>query len=260
MQQVKLDRALVDEHADQIGRIDTAAFRAGVRLRVPVWLGNALLVVGTVVGALAVGAAFVWQTPVWKGLALVAAGAIWSVSLHSPTHWLVGYMVGIRWTDYFLGGPPPPRPGLEVRLRHLPASRPRLPGVDACLGRTRHEARAVPRPRVLAAPPALRGGRRPPWPRSACCRSSTDIALSTKSSDWKKFRREKAIARQRRAALQPGAPPAEQARVTGGSQIPSAAPSALPAEPVEPAPVEPGPSRRRPPIGCAPWTSCAWAT
>ena len=64
----------------------------------------------------------------------------------------------------------------------------------------------------------------------------TDLTLSTKSSDWKKFRREKAIARQRRAALQPGAAPTEQARVTGGSQIPSSAPSALPAEPVEPLP------------------------
>ena len=67
VQQVKLDRALVDEHADQIGRIDTAAFRAGVRLRAPVWLGNALLVAATIVGALAVGAAFTWQTPLWKG-------------------------------------------------------------------------------------------------------------------------------------------------------------------------------------------------
>ena len=67
----------------------------------------------------------------------------------------------------------------------------------------------------------------------------TDVALSTKSSDWKKFRREKAIARQRRAALQPDASPAEQARVTGGSQIPSSGPSALPAEPVEPRQLSP---------------------
>ena len=233
VQQVKLDRALVDEHADQIGRIDTAAFRAGVQLRAPVWVGNALLVAGTIVGALAVGAAFVWQTSLWKGLALVAAGVIWSVSLHSPTHWLVGYMIGIRWTDYFLGGPPPPRPGLKsdyaTYLRADPDSRAWM-----------HASGAV----ATKLAPFLALGWWPasgaPWWAAAALAALgvlqivTDVAFSTKSSDWKKFRREKAIARRRRAALASDASPPEQARVTGGSQIPSSGPPALPAEPVEP--------------------------
>jgi hypothetical protein len=233
VQQVKLDRALVDEHADQIGRIDTSAFRAGVRLRAPVWLGNTLLVTATIVGALALGAAFTWQTAIWKGLALVAAGAIWSVSLHSPTHWLVGYMVGIRWTDYFLGGPPPPRPGLKsdygTYLRADPDSRAWMHASGAL-------ATKLAPFLALACWPASGA----PWWAAALLAALgvlqivTDVALSTKSSDWKKFRREKAIARQRRAALQPGASPAERARVTGGSQIPSSGPPALAAEPVEP--------------------------
>jgi len=232
VQQVKLDRALVGEHADQIGRIDTAAFRAGVRLRTPVWLGNALLVVASIVGALAVGAAVTWQTPVWKGLALVAAGAIWSVSLHSPTHWLVGYMIGIRWTDYFLGGPPPPRPGLKsdygTYLRADADSRAWMHASGAL-------ATKLAPFLALAWWPASGA----PWWAAAALAAVgvlqivTDLTLSTKSSDWKKFRREKAIARQRRAALQSEASPAEQARVTGGSQIPSPAPSALRAEPVQ---------------------------
>jgi hypothetical protein len=232
VRQVKLDRALVEEHADQIGRIDTTAFRAGVRLRVPVWLGNTLLVAGTIVGALAVGAAFVWQTPVWKGVALVAAGAIWSLSLHSPTHWLVGYMIGIRWTDYFLGGPPPPRPGLKsdygTYLRADPDSRAWMHASGAI-------ATKLAPFLALACWPASGA----PWWAAAALAAiglleiTTDVVLSTKSSDWKKFRREKALARERRAALQPGAPAEAQARVTGGSQIPSSAPAALPAEPVE---------------------------
>ena len=41
--------------------------------------------------------------------AMLAAGGIWSVSFHCPAHWLVGRAIGIRFTDYFLGGPPPPR-------------------------------------------------------------------------------------------------------------------------------------------------------
>ena len=111
---VKPDRLLVHEHADQIGRIDTAAFRAGVRLRVPVWTGNLLLLAGIVAGGVAVWLAFVWDTALWKGLALLAAGAIWAIAVHSPAHWLVGRAIGIRFTDYFMGGPPPPRPGLKT--------------------------------------------------------------------------------------------------------------------------------------------------
>ena len=78
----------VGRYADQIGRIDTAAFRAGVKLRVPVWVGNLLLLLGVAVGGLAVWAAYAWTTPLWKGLALIAAGAIWAVAVHSrPTGW-----------------------------------------------------------------------------------------------------------------------------------------------------------------------------
>ena len=52
---------------------------------------------------------------------------MWTVSLHSPTHWAVGRAIGIDFTDYFIGGPPPPRPGLKsdyaTYLRADPDSR-----------------------------------------------------------------------------------------------------------------------------------------
>ena len=233
VKQVKLDRALVAAHAEQIGRIDGAAFRAGVRLRAPVWVGNGVLTLGTVLGALAVGAAFVWQTPLWKGVALVAAGAIWTISVHSPTHWLVGYMAGIRFTHYFLGGPPPPRPGLKsdyaTYLRAHPDSRAWM-----------HASGAIA---TKLAPFVALGfwpGSNAPWWSAAVLAAlgalqiATDVAFSTKSSDWKKFLREKAIARQRRAALAPTSTAVEQARVTGGSRLSGAAPPVPMAEPVEP--------------------------
>ena len=157
----------------------------GVRLRAPVWLGNALLVVATVVGALAVGAAFVWQTPLWKGLAMIAAGAIWAISVHAPTHWLVGTIVGIRWTDYFLGGPPPPRPGLKSDYgSYLRADPDPEPG---CMrGRDRHEARPV---LALAVWPARvrPGGRRPCWPASVCCRSRPTSASARSPATGRSF-------------------------------------------------------------------------
>jgi hypothetical protein len=233
VKQVKLDRELVDQHAEQIGRIDTAAFRAGVKLRVPVWVGITVLMLGTVVGAVAVGAALTWQTPLWKGLALVAAGAIWSVSVHSPAHWLVGYMVGIRWTDCFLGGPPPPRPGLKsdygTYLRADPDSRAWMHASGAIATKL---APFV----ALAFWPASNG----PWWAAAVLiglgvlQIATDIVFSTKASDWKKFIREKAVARERRAALSRGSSTEKQARVTGGPRLPGSLPPVAVAEPVEP--------------------------
>jgi hypothetical protein len=231
---VKLDRALVDEHAAQIGRIDTAAFRSRVRLRVPVWVGNALLSAGTVTGALAVVAAYLWQSPLWKGLALVAAGLIWSLCVHSPTHWLVGVLVGIGWTDYFLGGPAPPRPSLKsdygTYLRADPDSRAWMHASGAIATKLA--------PFVALAFWPVSGA--PWWAAAALAAYGVlqiviDVMFSIRSSDWKKFRREKGVARRRRAALVTGASPDEVALVTGGSQLPRIAPRALPAEPVEPA-------------------------
>lgn len=241
VKQVKLDRRLIDEHAEQIGRIDTAAFRAGVKLRAPVWVGNTLLMLGTAAGAVAVGAAFVWQTPIWKGLALIAPGVIWSVSVHSPAHWLAGYLAGIRWTDAFLGGPPPPKPGLKsdygTYLRADPDSRAWM-----------HASGAIATKLAPFVALAFWPASNAPWWAAAALvglgilQITTDVVLSTKSSDWKKFLREKAIARERRAALALGSSLVEEARVTGGSQIPRTEPPALVAEPVEPG--APGGRRR----------------
>ena len=200
---VKLDRLLIERYADQIGRIDTKAFRAAVRIRAPVWVGNGLLVLGMFVGAALVEVAFVWQSPLWKGLALIAAGAVWSVAVHAPTHWLVGTVVGIRWTDAFLGGPFPPRPGLKsdygTYLRADPDSRAWMHASGAL-------ATKVSPFVALAFWPASGA----PWWAAAVLLALgflqiiTDLVFSTKSGDWKKFLRERAVARRRRAAMERG--------------------------------------------------------
>jgi hypothetical protein len=193
---VKPDRLLVHEHADQIGRIDTAAFRAGVRLRLPVWAGNLLLLAGIVAGGVAVWLAFVWDTALWKGLALLAAGAIWAIAVHSPAHWLVGRAIGIRFTDYFMGGPPPPRPGLKTDyatyLRSDPDSRAWM-----------HASGAIATKLAPFVALAFWPASGAPWWSGVgllalgVLQIVTDVTLSTKSSDWKKFAREKAVARSR---------------------------------------------------------------
>lgn len=193
---VKPDRLLVDRHADQIGRIDAAAFRSGVRFRIPVWAGNAILLAGVAVGLAAAIVARSVASPTLAGLLLIAAGVIWSVSLHSPTHWFVGSLASIRFTDYFLGGPPPPRPGLKSEyatyLRADPSSRAWMHASGAIA------TKLAPFLALVFWP----GSGAPWWSAVALIaigllQIGTDLAFSVKSSDWKKFRREREIARMR---------------------------------------------------------------
>ncbi len=46
VKRVKLSPEAVERYGEQVGRIDTAAFRRGVPRRWPVWLGNAVLTAG----------------------------------------------------------------------------------------------------------------------------------------------------------------------------------------------------------------------
>jgi hypothetical protein len=194
--QVKPDRILVDRYADQIGRIDAEAFRSGVRFRIPVWAGNAILVAGAAVGLAAAIAARSVASPTLAGLLLIAAGLIWSVSLHSPTHWFVGYMASIRFTDYFMGGPPPPRPGLKsdyaTYLRADPATRAWMHASGAIA------TKLAPFLALVFWP----GSGAPWWSAVALIaigllQIGTDLAFSVTTSDWKKFRRERSIAKAR---------------------------------------------------------------
>ena len=213
---VKRDRVLIDEHAEQIGRIDTAAFRAGVKLRVPVWAGNLAMVLGMVLGGLCIAlsfGAFGAEAGWLRGLALIAAGVIWAVAFHCPAHWLVGRAIDIRFTDYFLGGPPPPRPGLKTDyatyLRADPSSRAWFHASGAIATKVAPFLALVFWPASGA-----------PWWSAAILlvvgvvQIATDVRFSVTSSDWKKFLREKAVARSMEPAL------------TG--PVPVAAPAAVP--------------------------------
>ena len=122
--------------------------------------------------------------------------------MHSPTHWLVGYLIGIRWTDYFLGGPPPPRPGLKsdygTYLRADPDSRAWMHASGAIA------TKLAPFVALAFWP----GSGAPGWAAAVLIALGvlqivTDLTLSTKSSDWKKFSREKGVARARRRATEP---------------------------------------------------------
>ena len=193
---VKPDRLLVDRYGDQIGRIDGAAFQAFARFRMPVWVGNTILLIGAAVGLAAAIVARSVSSETLAGFLLIAAGAIWTVTLHCPTHWFVGYMVSIRFTDYFVGGPPPPRPGLKsdyaTYLKADPGSRAWMHAFGAIV------SKLAP---FLAL--AFWPGSGAPWWSAAALIAIgvitivTDITMSVKKSDWKKFKRERAVAKGR---------------------------------------------------------------
>lgn len=191
----RCDPAIAEQFADRIAAIDRRSFESQVHLRVPVWAGNLILGAGTGVGVAAVALA-----PRFPGIArslvfLGGFGAL-AVSTHSLSHWLVGRAMGMRFTHYFLGGPPPPRPGLKLDYSTYLRVPPRMRAVMHASGAV--VTKLVP---FVLVPVALAEGQ-PRWVVLALLaigagQIATDVAFSTKTSDWKKVLRELRAARGR---------------------------------------------------------------
>jgi hypothetical protein len=201
---IKRGDELIERYAEQVGRIDTKAFRARVGFRVPVWLGNGLLLGAIAVGVFGVIVAIAAATPTLAnepntflaGAGLLVAAGAWAVGFHSPTHWLVGRFVGIGFTDYFLGGTPIPYPGLKTDyatyLRADPMARVWMHASGAVA------TKLAPFLALAFAPAADAPG----WAVAillalGAFQIVTDVVISTKRSDWKKVRRELAVAKAR---------------------------------------------------------------
>jgi hypothetical protein len=205
---IKRDEALIERYADQVARIDSAAFEARFRIRPPVWFGNAVLVVVIGIGFSAAWIAFLAGPitssepyPPTAGKALVVAALAWIVGFHSSAHYVVGRLVGIRFRYYFAALPPPPLPGLKsdygTYLRTSPTRRALMHASGAIA------TKAAPF-LALAFAPACGA---PLWAVLVLLglglfQIATDVLFSTKASDWKKVRRELAVARAIRGAKQ----------------------------------------------------------
>jgi hypothetical protein len=202
---VKLDDDLVERYAEQVGRIDGKAFRARLRTRAPVWVGVALQLLG-ILGAVGVVAFAVWNAGagpdrvldvrVASGVGLPVAAFMLAAGIHTFTHLVVGWAVGIRFTDLFFAIPPPPLPGLKTDyasyLRTGPVARAWMHASGAIATKLAPFA-------VLA---FARAAAAPSWTVVILVvlglfQVSTDVLFSTKRSDWKKVRRELAVARAR---------------------------------------------------------------
>jgi hypothetical protein len=185
--EMRRDPALAERYADRVAPIDRRAFEAGVRLRLPIGAGLAILMIGTLAG---VGALLVTcklsgtlQTIVFLGAFGVLVG-----STHSLAHYVVGRALGIRFTHVFIAGSPP-EPGVKIDyvtyLRASPGARAVMLASGAVV------TKLVP---FVLVPIALgmNAWRGVVWILLAVgvLIIVTDVLISTKTSDWMKVRRE----------------------------------------------------------------------
>lgn len=184
---------LASGYAGRIAAVDRRAFEAGVKLRVPAWLGNLLL--GGATGAAIVAISLVPRFGGLVGtLVFLAAFGLLDVATHSLAHVAVGRLFGIRFTHYFVGGPPPPRPGAKVDYASYLRTPPRRRALMHASGAV--VTKLVP----FALVPAGMAAGVAAWAIAVLLvvgvgQIVTDVLFSVKTSDWKKVRRELRAAR-----------------------------------------------------------------
>lgn len=190
---VKRDRSLVSDYADRIGAIDQRWFRSAAPIALPLWLGTVLALLGSVVGLVLIGVAYGATEP-WNGIWFLLGTAGLLGATHGLGHLAVGSVVGMRfvaWFAFFRR----PQPGVKTDY----ASYLRTPARHRAW---MHAAGAVVTKSIpfLLLPSALIAG--VPWWAVAALvalgigQLFTDALWSTKVSDWSKYRREMAIAKE----------------------------------------------------------------
>lgn len=190
---VKPSPDLVDLYGERIAEIDRRAFEDWALFTVGVKAGTAVMGLFTVVGALLI----LWSynlSPPWNGLAMLGGGGgVLLVTTHGLGHMVVGRMVGIRFTHWFIGSWSLPQPGVKVDystyLRTPARSRAWMHASGALV------TKVIPFVLLI---PVLRGGF-PSWSAWLLLGQGvlgvlTDAVWSVKISDWKKFRREMSYA------------------------------------------------------------------
>ncbi len=208
---VKKDGALARRYGRRIAHIDREAFVRKARpLVFPAALGVILEAAGTVVGvALVIVAPSLQQVldprgvpealirlpfPYWTEFAYIVGAGVLIGATHALTHWVVGSAMGVRFTHFYSLPPLKPQPGFkidyETYLRVPARSRAWMHASGALV------SKAIP---FVVAAVAVAGGAQA-WAIAVLLAIGvvqliTDVTLSTRASDWKKFKREMRFAR-----------------------------------------------------------------
>ncbi len=192
VRQVKGNRELAERYGARIATLDDAAYRNWALMVVPFGLGTFLATVAVVAGLVAIGLSYYLD-----GLAAVVVFYLGMVAMlpstHGLAHLVVGRLLGIRFTSWFVGSVLRPQPGIKVDYRTYLLA----PATNRAW---MHAAGAITT-KIL--PLALLGAAiaagLPSWAVWGLVvfflvSVVFDIFWSTKSSDWKRFKREMALA------------------------------------------------------------------
>jgi|Deesub1362A_J573_1020465.scaffolds.fasta_scaffold00051_75 hypothetical protein len=110
---VKRNPELIEEFADQIGRIDAAIFRKWAKITMPLNIGHAIEIAATLASITLVF--YTAKTPGnIPGIGLVIGAFALMTTLHPLVHYLVGRIFGIRFLYYFPDGPALIEPTLKT--------------------------------------------------------------------------------------------------------------------------------------------------
>lgn len=192
---VKREEGLVDSYADRIGRIDRAAFLNWALFDVPLWVGNMLMVLGAALGLGLIAWSYPLDGDIAGAVFLAGLGAL-MVTTHGLAHLVVGYMLGMRFTHWFVGSIGRPQPGVKLDYATYLRSSPRR--------RAWMHASGVIVTKLI--PWLLLGAAiaadLPAWAVWATVAVGaftllTDVFLSTRFGEWKKVRREWSLAQSR---------------------------------------------------------------
>jgi hypothetical protein len=187
---VKLEPELVEAYASRIARIDRAALKAWALVTVPLWLGNVVMIGGTLVGLAFLAWAYSLEGTA-AGISFLVGFGIVLVTTHGLAHLVVGSLLGMRFTHWFSASLRRPNPGVKVDyatyLRASASERAWMHASGALF------TKIVPFALIGAALAAEVPG----WAVVILVLTGvfaivTDVLWSTKASDWKKFRREMA--------------------------------------------------------------------
>jgi hypothetical protein len=193
--EVKRRPELVDAYANRIAAIDSAAFADWALLRVPLSAGTILMTFASLIGVALIGLAYFIGSELWKVIVFYLGLGTLLVSTHGLAHLVVGRMVGIRFTNWFIGTIRRPQPGVKVDyasyLRATAEGRAWMHASGAIF------TKIVPFLLIGAGLAASL----PTWAVWGLVvvglgAIATDVLWSTNASDWKRFGRERAIAQE----------------------------------------------------------------
>jgi hypothetical protein len=188
---IKKDGSL-DRYIDEVAVIDQSAFNDWALITVPLWLGTLLMILGTLAGLVLVGLAYPTEGT-WSGIWLLLGTGVLLVTTHGLGHLVVGALVGITFTAWFIPTLKQPQPGVKTDystyLRTAAASRAWMHAAGAIT------TKVIPFLLIGAGVAADA----PAWAIWALVAIgivvlTADVFWSTKASDWKKFPREMSFA------------------------------------------------------------------